>query len=233
MEFRVIATDKSQRLDADNLGDLSRAVLVLTAGTTSAGAIDLLGIGQSAAWTHVDAAWAGPLRLSRRHASLLNGIENADSVAVSAHKWLFQPKESALVFFARPEEANQALSFGASYLGTPNIGLLGSRGAAAVPLLATLLAWGRSGIEQRIDACMHAAEQLAGLVEKDKRFVLFQKPTTGIVLWRPHFGEIRNHHARGSSASVTEVNGARWFRCVAANPNVEPERVFNAIASAF
>ena len=76
----------------DNLG---RAALVLTAGSTSTGAIDNLSLSGRAAWTHVDAAWAGPLRLSSIHAPLLAGVEQADSVAISAHKWLFQPKGSA------------------------------------------------------------------------------------------------------------------------------------------
>ena len=115
------------RLQANALGDLKRACLVLTAGTTSVGAVDPLNVIGQAAWTHVDAAWAGPLRLSERHAEVLAGIERADSVAVSAHKWLFQPKESALILFREASRANDAISFGSAYLSTPNVGLLGSR----------------------------------------------------------------------------------------------------------
>src|SRR5713101_3216767 len=95
-----------------------------------------------AAWTHVDAAWAGPLRLSEPHKDRLAGIEQADSVAVSAHKLLFQPKESGLVLFRDVARANDAISFGGSYLAVANVGVLGSHGAVAVPLLGTLLAWG-------------------------------------------------------------------------------------------
>jgi len=81
-------------------------------------------------------AWrrAGPLRLSSEYAHLLDGIEKADSVAVSAHKWLFQPKESAIVFFKDVELAHAAISFGGSYLAKPNVGVQGSRGAAANPM---------------------------------------------------------------------------------------------------
>jgi L-2,4-diaminobutyrate decarboxylase len=39
--------------------DLQNTALVLTAGTTSTGAIDDLALCGRAAWTHVDAAWAG------------------------------------------------------------------------------------------------------------------------------------------------------------------------------
>ncbi|MEM7497615.1 MAG: pyridoxal-dependent decarboxylase [Pseudomonadota bacterium] len=90
LEFEAVATDAADRLDVAAAGRLTDACLVLTAGTTSSGAIDPLGIAvrrrTHAAWVHVDAAWAGPLRLSRRHGAALDGIEDADSVAVSAHK---------------------------------------------------------------------------------------------------------------------------------------------------
>ncbi len=55
-------------------------------------------------------------RLSPAHAGKLDGIGAADSVAVSAHKWLFQPKDSALVMFRDLEAANAAVSFGGGYL---------------------------------------------------------------------------------------------------------------------
>src|SRR5207302_10116727 len=102
-----------------------RSALVLTAGTVAAGAIDPLDAGAEAAWRHVDAAWAGPLRLSEQHAGLLHGIDSADSIAVSAHKWVFQPKECALVLFRNVESAHGALSFASCYLATLNVGLLG------------------------------------------------------------------------------------------------------------
>jgi len=96
LEFVECPVD-GQRLAAlpDDLGPLDNAALVLTAGTTSTGSIDDLSLGDPA-WLHVDAAWAGPLRLSNLHADVLAGIDRADSVVVSAHKWLYQPKESAL-----------------------------------------------------------------------------------------------------------------------------------------
>ena len=60
----------------------------------------------TAKWVHLDASWAGPLRLSLLHCHLFDGIEKADSVAISAHKWLFQPKDSALVLFKQLDLAN-------------------------------------------------------------------------------------------------------------------------------
>ena len=215
--------------------DLDRTALVLTVGATSTGAIDELSLIGRAAWTHVDAAWGGPLRLSSTYASLLDGIEHADSVAISAHKWLFQPKESALVLFRDAARAHTAISFGGAYLATPNIGVLGSHGAAAIPLLATLLAWGREGTADRIDACMAMAIELAVLVAGDERLELLAPPETGLVVWRPVNAEAteRLHAALPpGSTSLTTLPSGRWLRNVAANPNFDIEAFTVALRSA-
>ncbi|GAB2514803.1 pyridoxal phosphate-dependent decarboxylase family protein [Lysobacter humi (ex Lee et al. 2017)] len=234
MGYEEVPVDRAQRLDASRLPDLANACLVVTAGTTSAGAIDPLDLCGRAAWTHVDAAWAGPLRLSARHASRLDGIDRADSVAVSAHKWLFQPKESALVFFRDTARANTAISSGGAYLAAPNVGVLGSHGAAAVPLLGTLLAWGRSGIAERLDRCMAAAERLAVAVQAAPGLELFAVPQTGVVLFRSVQGRVDEIVRRAPSGmtSTTIVDGGEWIRCVAANPTVRIDDIIDALVRA-
>lgn len=215
--------------------DLQGAALVLTAGATSTGAIDDLSLVGRAAWTHVDAAWAGPLRLSRQHAGLLDGMDRADSVAISAHKWLFQPKESALVLFRDATRAHAAISFGGAYLATPNVGVLGSHGAVAVPLIATLLAWGRSGTAERIERCMTMADQLAEFVVSDERLELLASPKTGVVVWRPvDAAAAERLHAAlpDRSTSLTTLASGRWLRNVAANPNFDVVQFIAAIDAA-
>lgn len=234
LEYRTTPPTPRHRLDLAGLGDLSDAALVLTAGTTATGAIDPLNAGPEAAWRHVDAAWAGPLILSERHASLLAGIEAADSVAVSAHKWLYQPKESALVLFADPERAHAAMTYGGGYLAVPNVGILGSHGAAGVSLAATLLAWGRDGVAGRIDSDMARSDRLAALVAADDRFELWGPNVSGMVAWRPRGFEpaaLRNA-MRDAFVSVTSIDGSDWLRSVAANPCADPDRVMAAAATA-
>ena len=204
--------------------DLRNTALVLTAGTTSTGAIDDLSLSGRAAWTHIDAAWAGPLRLSHVHAHLLSDIENADSVGISAHKWLFQPKESAFVLFRNAARAHDAISFGGAYLAAPNVGVLGSHGAIAVPLLATLLAWGRQGTAARIEACMSIANELALLISSYRQLELLLPPQTGVIIWRPKRVELTEKLFASlppGTCSLTTLSGERWLRNVAANPNFE------------
>lgn len=231
LQFRPLPTDDQGRMLPEAAVNLEQSCLVLVAGATSTGVIDPLILAGSAAWTHVDAAWAGPLRLSETHAGLLDGIEHADSIAVSAHKWLFQPKESALVFFRDATAAHSALSFGGAYLAAPNVGLLGSHGAAAVPLFATLWAWGRDGIASRLDTCLAAAEKFAAFVEEDERLELFGRPETGVVVWRPRDKSVDQISAilPVGLASRTTIAGSEWLRCVSANPSADVDAIIMAV----
>lgn len=231
MNYEEVPVDADQRLDVSALPDLSDACLVLTAGTTSSGAIDPLRVCGLAAWSHVDAAWAGPLRLSKRHMHLLAGIDLADSVSVSAHKWLFQPKESALVLFRETERANRALSFGGAYLTAPNIGLLGSHGAVAIPLLGTLLAWGQEGIADRLDRCMSFANRFANWLEHSPSYDLLGPPQAGVLLFRPVHGNVDEAYQAlpTGMVSTTTVCNQRWLRCAFANPCADIESAIESL----
>jgi L-2,4-diaminobutyrate decarboxylase len=139
------------------------------------------------------------------------------------------------VLFRHVEKAHAAISFGAAYLAVPNIGVLGSHGATAVPLLATLLAWGRRGISARIEHCMDLAEQLAAFIRSDPRLVLYAEPQTGIVVWRPSdtetFDKVLQQLPAGA-ASTTTIAGRRWFRNVAANPNANIDLLIAEVQNA-
>lgn len=237
LRLQLLPSDRSGALLPTSLpADLSRSALVLTAGSTITGSIDPLELAGQAAWTHVDAAWAGPLRFSPRHDLVLQHIERADSAAISAHKWLFQPKESALVLFRDLERAHTALTFGAGYLATPSVGLLGSHGAVATPLLATLLSWGRAGLAKRIEGCIESARFLAGFIASFGPFELLQAPVTGIVIWRPReevLVERLHSFLPPGSTSIVRYKGEAWLRNVAANPNLDVSGLAAAISDSW
>ena len=114
--------------------------------------------------------WAAASRSRRRLAA---GIEQADSIATDAHKWLNVPYDSGLVFTAHPESHQQSLLMPAHYIQmspgereprafTPDE----SRRARGVPVYAALRALGRDGVAEIVDRCcalaIRMAERLAG-----------------------------------------------------------------------
>lgn len=240
-------------LEASLVGDLSDAAVILTAGTVAVGAVDDLSIAAThqAAWTHVDAAWCGPMMLSEKLAPVLAGAKDADSVSFSAHKWLYQPKGSGVLLFKDAEKAHAKISYGAptglpAYLATPTIGVLGSAPATALPLMMTMLSWGRRGIAERVEDDVAKAKEFARLVREDDRFDLWEKEgeeavtgVTGIVAWRPK-GWAPDPDAmqairvrlEGAWVSLANIDGVTWFRSVAANPNADPQHVIDRVVDA-
>ena len=234
LSYEQIPTDARGRLNLHEIGDLSDKCLVLTAGTTDAGVIDPLALVGKAKWTHVDAAWAGPLRLSLTHAYLLDGITGADSIAVSAHKWLFQPKDSSLIMFRDTELANSGISFGGSYLAAPNVGLQGSRGAAAVPLLATMVSLGRKGIAGLVDHSMALATRLATEMTKERYIRLWAMPETGVTLFQPTEFDTQEFYERLPKGmfSTCVIDEELWVRSVAANPLADIDKIVEIVREA-
>ena len=230
MKHHAVPVDARGRLVRAALPSLTNAALVLTAGTTGRGVVDDLSP-ITTRWLHVDAAWAGPLRFTC-HANLLDGMENADSIAISAHKWLYQPKGAALAMFRDPE-AKASISFNSSYLARPNIGVEGTRNAVAIPLLATLLAWGRQGLADRIEKSIAVSKTLGERINDDPRMLLRQAPETGVINWRPIAGNVeRTAELLSGTSSTVMIEGQLWLRQVAANPHADVERIWQRIEAA-
>jgi len=102
-----------------------------------------------------------------------------------------------------------------------------------VALMATLVAYGRTGVVAWIDRCMDLANRLAGLVDDHPDLELRSAPRSGIVCWRlrgesPE--ETVSRVAPEIGLSWTVIDGERWVRSVAANPMADPELVISVVA---
>ncbi len=114
---RLVPTDASGRMNIDALQARIAAdraegciavMVVATAGTTNAGAIDSMQdchrVARTAkTWFHVDAAWGGAMLASNQLRPMLTGIEHADSLIIDAHKWLATTMGCGMFITARPE----------------------------------------------------------------------------------------------------------------------------------
>jgi glutamate/tyrosine decarboxylase-like PLP-dependent enzyme len=79
----------------DRAAGLVPFAIAAVAGSTNTGSVDAIGeLADVAAaedlWLHIDAAYGGAARLSRRDAGRVPDLERADSVTVDPHKWFFQ-----------------------------------------------------------------------------------------------------------------------------------------------
>jgi glutamate/tyrosine decarboxylase-like PLP-dependent enzyme len=96
-------------------------MVVGTAGTTGAGAIDPLPelarfCRSQGLWFHVDAAWGGAAVLSPSLRGHLAGIDAADSITCDAHKWFSVPMAAGMFFCRHPASVAEAFRVETSYM---------------------------------------------------------------------------------------------------------------------
>ncbi len=130
--IRVVPHDSSGAMRAYALDALIEADLaaghrpcavVATTGTTTSTAIDpLAAIARVAqargVWLHVDAAMAGSAMILPECRYMWEGVEQADSLVVNAHKWLGAAFDCSLYYVRDPEHLVRVMSTNPSYLQT-------------------------------------------------------------------------------------------------------------------
>lgn len=168
--------------------------IVGVAGATETGNIDNLKILSKIAqkydiWFHVDAAWGGALLLSNQHKKLLKGIENADSVVIDGHKFLYLTMSHSAVLF-KNEHSLDSLRHTAKYIireGSVDLGrttLEGSRRFDSFKLWFSFKAFGKKGYEILIDKAIENAFLLSHMADKHPSFEATSKPETSIITYR-------------------------------------------------
>jgi len=126
---RLISVDEQNKIKLDELiaaieedrtaGHLPICV-VANAGTVATGAFDPLPqISEIARrfnlWLHVDGAYGGFAALAPSARPLFASIEEADSVALDPHKWLYLPVDCGCILYRDPEIARSTFAHEAEY----------------------------------------------------------------------------------------------------------------------
>src|SRR5215211_357396 len=124
-----IAVDQRFKMRTDDLvakitGDLEAGYVpfcvVANAGTVDTGAVDPLREIREVAdrfqlWMHVDGSYGAFAILAQSARKLFAGIEQADSIALDPHKWLYLPVDVGCVIYRDPEIARAAFAHEAEY----------------------------------------------------------------------------------------------------------------------
>ncbi len=112
-------------LEAALADDLARGrkpmCVVATVGTTSTTSSDpvpaIAAIAKKhGVWLHVDAAYAGPAAILPEFRHLLAGSEDADSLVLNPHKWMFVPVDLSVLYIRDLDVLRRAFSLSAVYL---------------------------------------------------------------------------------------------------------------------
>ena len=120
LEFRPVDVDDEFRMRADFPLDDATAVVatVGTTGTTSVDPVPELArrCAEAGVWLHVDAAYAGSAAVCPELRWCMEGVDQADSVVVNPHKWLFTPMDCSAFWTRRPEALHDAFALVPDYL---------------------------------------------------------------------------------------------------------------------
>ena len=171
-----VPVDAQGRMRVDALPSVDeRTIVCVQAGNVNTGAFDPVAeicerAHSQGAWVHVDGAFGMWAAVAPSRAHLVRGIEDADSWATDAHKWLNVPYDSGLVFTRDAGALRAAMSVGGAYLAqdddrvpyqyTPDF----SRRARGVEVWAALRQLGRKGLADLIErTCRHATRFANGL----------------------------------------------------------------------
>jgi len=172
-----VATDEQGRLppralEAALAEHEGPAIVCAQVGEVNTGSVDALPeiaelARQAGAWLHVDGAFGLWAAASQELRGLIEGVDEADSWATDAHKWLNVPYDCGLAFVAHPEAHRAAMAMTAEYLvvdseaardamdWTPEF----SRRARGVAVYAALRSLGRSGVAELVERCCRHARR--------------------------------------------------------------------------
>ena len=223
-----VAVDGQGRMHTDALrAALSErsgpAIVCAQVGHINTGAIDPVGdicaIGHEAgAWVHVDGAFGLWAAASPALRPLLAGVEQADSWATDAHKWLNVPYDSGLAICAHPDAHRTAMGVRASYLihgvdderdaleYVPEF----SRRARGFAVYAGLRALGRSGVQELVERCCALARRFAQQLDGQSNVELLNEVVLNQVLVR--FLAADGDHDRHTREVVKRIqaDGTCW-----------------------
>jgi glutamate/tyrosine decarboxylase-like PLP-dependent enzyme len=179
---RVVAVDDRFRMRPDALADavaedrrngFDPAMIVGTAGTTAAGAVDPLPAladfcEREKIWLHVDTAWAGACVLSDKLRSIVAGIERADSITWDAHKSLAVPMGAGMFFCRHPRAVLDTFAVRTAYMPAGTAGTLDpyastmqwSRRCIGLKVFVSLAAHGLSGYARMFEHQTHIGDVL-------------------------------------------------------------------------
>ena len=206
--IRMVRSDDRFRIEVDALRTaitedreqgMNPIAICANAGTTNTGAVDPIPeladlCDELGIWLHVDGAYGAFAILTERGRTLFRGIDRADSIAMDAHKWLYQPFEAGCLMVRDVRTLDRAFSVRPEYLqdadwGTehPNFGDRGlqlTRSFRALKVWMSVQTFGLGAFRRTIDHTLDFAERAERFIRDSDALELLHPASLGIVCFR-------------------------------------------------
>lgn len=231
--------------------------VVATVGTTSTTSIDPVPeiariCREENVWLHVDAAYGGSAAMLPEMQDVLAGCDQADSLVVNPHKWMFVPIDFSAFFTRKPEVLRQAFSLVPEYLRTAedsqvenfmDYGIQLGRRFRALKMWFVIRYFGKQGMIDRLRFHIRLAKQFAAWVDQHPDFERMAPVPFSVVCFRAHPPALRDeeelnrlnetlleniNRRREVFLSHTKLNGKYTLRLAIGNLRTEKRHVQRA-----
>jgi len=202
-DFRMDVSALRRQIAEDKKSGKQAIAVVASAGTVNTGAIDdLAAIAEIAhendLWFHIDGAYGALSTLAAPEK--FRGIEQADSLSLDPHKWLYQPLDCGMILYRDVAMARQTFSYSGDYTKVLNADPVEgfaffeesmelSRRFRALKLWLSIRYHGLSAFRKVIQNDLDHAQLLAELIRKEPRLELRAPVTLSAVCWKWKAGD--------------------------------------------
>lgn len=207
-DHRINMTSLTAAIESDVAAGKKPFLVIGNAGTIDTGAFDdLPALARIAkdfgAWFHVDGAFGALAALSDSLKPLVDGIEEADSVAFDLHKWPHVPYDAGCVLVRDADTHRSSFAVESAYLSRDKRGMADAQpwfpdyGPELSRSFRSLKAWmtiqhhGRRRLGDSIERCCELAQRLGATLRDADDLELLAPVALNIVCFRYRGGDDR------------------------------------------
>lgn len=219
-DFTIDLDSLEKQVAEDRENGYHPICVVGNAGTTNTGSVDPLDAlaefcRNQELWFHVDAAYGGPAACTKSAGRLFRGLDQADSVVVNPHKWLYVPAEAACILVREPRALRHTFQVLADYLREENdagadgpldfkdYGPQLHRNFRALKIWMTFKAYGTRKLRAAIESNIEIMRYLADQIDQSQDFVRLAPVPLSVVCFQYRTSDISVH---GDEKYLNDLN---------------------------
>lgn len=183
-KYEMKAEELEEAITSDISNNIKPFCVVATVGTTSTTSVDPIRkiseiCNKYNLWLHIDAAYAGVSAIIPEMKWITEAWDEADSIVINPHKWIFTPMDLSIYFTRKPEILKRAFSLVPEYLKTKvddevenlmDYGIQLGRRFRSLKLWFIIRYFGVERLAARIKLHIELAQEFAKWIDDEKDF---------------------------------------------------------------